>query len=79
MNLLIWIVIRLIYLFNSFPIKRNSGLNPFLLFCNSADRGYVLATTFNMSYILKIYKLDINLIYACAIEFLIKRNTGSLF
>jgi hypothetical protein len=31
-----------------------------------------------MSYIFEIYKLDINLIYACAIEFLIKRNTGSL-
>jgi hypothetical protein len=34
---------------------------------------------FNMSYILEIYKLDINLIYACTIEFLIKRNTDSLF
>jgi hypothetical protein len=31
-----------------------------------------------MSYILEIYKLDINLIYVCAIEFLIERNTGSL-
>jgi hypothetical protein len=32
-----------------------------------------------MSYIFEIYKLDINLIYACAVEFLIKSNTGLYF
>jgi hypothetical protein len=32
-----------------------------------------------MSYIFEFYELDINLIYARVIEFLIKRNTGLCF
>jgi hypothetical protein len=34
---------------------------------------------FNMSYMFEFYELDINLIYACVIEFLIKRKTGLYF
>jgi hypothetical protein len=35
---------------------------------------YMLVGTFSMSYIIKFYKLYINLIYAYAIEFLIKKQ-----
>jgi hypothetical protein len=39
----------------------------------------MLVGTFSMFYIIEFYKLNINLIYAYAIEFLIKSNIGLHF
>lgn len=40
---------------------------------------YALATMFNMSHIIEFHKLNINLIYAYAIVFLIKSIIGLYF